>query len=1106
MSPVLNVKVTDDCVPECKPHRGTVLQTAKVNVSGKKGSLPVTILFDSGSDFTYISGSLVKKIQPEWITANQMRYSAFGGRSSKVGMMYNVYKVELQTLSGEKEELRATEVGVICDPIFRPRVPAEVFQYFGPIQFADDYDVDREVSIDILIGIDNYWKFVKPNYIQGPDNIVAQDTSFGWIISGSWESCSYVTQSFQLLCMSDIPTSMLHSFWDLDTIGITSDDVVVDPVLRKFNETISYSDQDGRYEVSLPWKEDSGPHKLVNNEQLARSRLDSLSRRLGKDPVLRDRYDSAFREMESTNIICEVPPKEKVVPFPIYYLPHHPVVRESSITTKVQPVFDASATSYNGVSLNDCMEAGPSLIPSLVEILIRFRRWRVALTGDITKAFLQIKVKREDQDVHRFLWEDDGRIRMMRFLRVPFGNKCSPFLLNATIKYHLSKYPASRALEELQDNLYVDDWLSGCDSPEEGCQLYQEARSILSEAGMVLAKSCSNDEVVSDRLLQEGVKFLDSDIVKILGLKWIRLSDSFSYEGVSVPANLTPTKRVILSFLARLFDPLGFLTPFLILCKILLQEIWQLGLDWDMEIPSELSRKFVRWVGGLKAIRDWQIPRCYSQDGWSSLVGFELHVFGDASEKGYAAVVYLQVLRSDGTYDVSFVFSKARVAPLKRLTIPRLELLGALLSARLVVFVKKALRLPDVSYTCWTDSQVVLSWVKGNPGKWKPFVANRVTEIQSITNPANWSYCPGCDNPADMASRGIYAEDLVVSSLWLDGPHWLKTGMNWESPTVEQEFDVADEVNVILVSVEPNDEFVKVIEVERWSSLLKALRVLGWVLRFIHNSRVSVSERSLGDLCYEEIMKAKVLLFRLIQHESFGDEIKALQQGKLISKNSSLLKLDPFLGEDGLLRVKGRLQESDLTYDEKHPILLPKGHLSKLLVRFQHQMLKHAGVGTVITSLRNTYWIIGLRRCVKSVQRECVSCRRLEAPACKQSVAPLPELRVKQSPPFTVTGLDYAGPLFCVDLPSKKFYILLFTCAVVRAVHIELTDSLSLNDFLLALRRFVARRGLPSVFYSDNAKTFVGLKGSCYLVLGLQLQSGSSLFPGLLGGVAGGKG
>ena len=1057
----------------------TVLQTARVKLQGKKGFTHATILFDTGSDYSYVTSSVVNKIDPEWLTSRPMTYAAFGGKTSK-GNLHNVFKLEMQGLHGGRGSLCAAEVKVICAPMVRPRIPARVLQSFEELEFADTYMENCELSVDILIGLDQYWNFVKQDIVRGIDGIVAQDTVFGWVISGSWQGVPK-TMSHQLLCLTDIQDSELRRFWDLDSIGITSGKSVesdfIDPVLDRFNKSITYSEGEQRYEVSLPWKQSIDHDRLLDNEKLALNRLSSLSRRLARTPDLEVRYNKALEEMESLEIIREIQPEEKVVPYPVYYLPHHPVVKESSLTTKVRPVFDASAAGYNGVSLNDCMEAGPNMIPSLVEMLVRFRRWRIALTGDITKAFLQVKVCSKDQDVHRFLWNCGNKVRVMKFLRVPFGNKASPFLLNATIKYHLSKFSDSRVIEELKENLYVDDWLSGADTIEEGCKLYQEARAILLEANMALAKSTSNDLEVSDKLFKEdGVKFLDSDSVKILGLKWLRNSDCFSFEGVPVPPNLTTTKRVVLSFLARLYDPLGFLTPFIMVTKILLQEIWQLGLEWDAEVPIDLHNRFIHWVSGLETIYNWQIPRCYSHLGWNELIksGLEIHAFGDASEKGYGTVVYLRLPQGNGTYQVSFVLAKARVAPLKKITLPRLELLGALLTARLLVFVRKTLKVQEVEYKCWTDSTVALGWIQGDPSRWKPFVANRVLEIQDLTNPSNWSHCSGKDNPADLVSRGMFAEDLTTSQLWLNGPPWLsKSSVSKHQLEQDIVFPKEEKLSVVNVSMVSHPQTSEV-EVERWSSFKKALRIVAWIGRYVHNSQLPGSHRQKGDLSYDEISRAKVNLFMSVQNKCYETEIKVLQQGKLIPKTSSLVKLNPFIGKDGLLRIKGRLQESDLTYDEKHPILLPKCHLSKLLVRFQHNLLKHAGTDTVITSLRNSYWIVGLRRLVKSIKRECVSCQKVDATACNEPAAPLPELRVKEAPPFSVTGLDYAGPLYCCDLPRKKLYILLFTCAVVRAVHLELTDSLNQADFMLALRRFVARRGMPSVIYSDNAKTFVG--------------------------------
>ena len=214
------------------------------------------------------------------------------------------------------------------------------------------------------------------------------------------------------------------------------------------------------------------------------------------------------------------------------------------------------------------------------------------------------------------------------------------------------------------------------------------------------------------------------------------------------------------------------------------------------------------------------------------------------------------------------------------------------------------------------------------------------------------------------------------------------------------------------------------------------------------------------------------MLLQKVQEQEFPDELRALMQGQSISKSSPLFKLTPYIADDGLLRMEGRLQFSHLSFDEKHPILLPKCHLAVLLVRFQHVLMKHAGVSTMITALRKCYWIIGVRRIAKRVKKTCASCQRQDAAACSQPMAPLPPERVNPAVPFAVTGLDHAGPLYCCDMPRKKFWVLLFTCGVVRAVHLELVESLSTPETILAIRRLSARRGLPEVIYSDNAKGF----------------------------------
>ncbi|XP_063607690.1 uncharacterized protein LOC134782212 [Penaeus indicus] len=876
----------------------SVKKVTRVKVYGDSGICCEATLFDTGSDRSYVSSNLVKKVKPKWVSSETVSYAAFGGSKFPPGKQSNIFDLKLVGLQGVKH-LMALEIPKVCAPLTRPCIPSKLVDAFSDFQLADDYKNYSHLSIDILVGLDAYWGFMDPEIKPYHSNgLVAQKSVFGWVLSGSWmNSSDKPFESTQMLCIGNVTDSDLSEFWSLESVGINQKETVSnpftsDPVLQQFCGNVKFDGE--RYEVGLPWKSDECKKNLRNNEGLARKRLEGLERKLDKDPQLKKQYSEVFTGYEEEGIIEEVPSNEVLSSQPTYYMPHRPVVKESSASTKIRSVFDASAASYNDISLNDCLESGPSLNPDLVKVLIRFR-WKVALTADITKVFLQICVQEKDRDVHRFLWKCKDSIRIMRFVRVPFGNTSSPFLLNATIN--------TEVIEELKENLYVDDWLSGADSAEEASVKFKEAQRILA----------------LDQFVFEEFDF-DSE------------------------TQLVSTKRAVLSLIAKLFDPL------------------------------EIS--------------------------WRELSGLELHAFGDASEKGYGASVYLRVPLVDGTYLVSFVVARSRVAPIKRVTLPRIELLGALLCARLLDFVKSALYLDKtVTYCCWTDSKVALAWIKGNPCRWKAFVSNRVVEIQSLTSPCHWYHCSGKENPADLISRGELAEPLVNSTLWMNGPSWLSKPLTFSDRGEAVELPVEEsysEKNISCVSVTPP----KIFEFERWSQFNKAHHVVALVMRFINNTRPH-SVKVSGPLSSDELVKAKTKLFYCVQRKKFAHEIADLRKGKSPARSSSLCRLDPFVDDEGLLKIKGRLENADLSFESKHPVIVPSGHVAKLLVQFQHIFLKHAGVSTIVSTLRGSYWIVGVRRIAKTVCRVCVRCKRFDSRACNQPAAPLPGVKI--APPFTVT-------------------------------------------------------------------------------------------------------
>ena len=1057
----------------------TVMQTVHTELKGRR----VAILFDSGSDRSFISKDLAKSLKLPVVRQESVSFACFG----EPNKLRRNEPRKIRKLAGNWPELELIEIECICAPMFRAKIPDEHAASFGDIQFGENYGEGRKITIDILIGLDYYWALMKQDMIRSPVGLVAQLTSFGWMLSGSWPSKTENDRSHVShlnLCLQNIPESLIRKFWDLESVGILSDEQEeASDVLKNFRQTVHQ--QDGRYIVHLPWKHSCQKDQLMDNEIAAQKRMSALDRKLSSNLDLKNRYDEALLDLENEGIIHEVTTEELSSPsgHPVFYLPHRPVVKESSQTTKIRPVFDASASGPNGISLNDCMEAGPSLIPNLVSVLLRFRRWKFACCADITKAFLQIRVHIPDQNVHRFLWNLEGKIRVMRFDRVPFGNKASPFLLNATIQHHLSLFPETKAVSELKTNLYVDDFLSGADSIEEMSQIKIEAIDVMSKARMCLTKWSSNlCEVrpMEKSFNESEFKYTESDALKVLGLKWNPVNDCFSFDCLTSPNEMIITKRLVLSFIARLFDPLGFLTPFSVKAKIIFQQLWVLGIEWDTCIPESLASEFDRWLKGLCDLQSFNIFRRCTTFPWTSVATrCDLHIFCDASEKAYGFCAYLRSWQGKQV-SVSLIYSRARVAPVKRVTLPRLELLATLLGAKTVNFLRESLELPpNVQYTCYTDSQIALCWIQSKADRWKPFVSNRVREIQGLTDPACWSHCPGSENPADLVSRGLHASDLLKSELWLEGPSWLQYKDVTVHDLAHDSTDYGEIETMLLQEVEPSTFLTKIesesfLPLSRWSSFDKAIRIVGWILRFCRRTRHKEAVESLPYITQEEFGHAEIVLLRLVQKEQFSEEFECLENGKSISKSSVLFKLQPFIDNQGLLRMRGRIQLSPLSFDEKHPIIIPKGHFALLLARFFHLSLKHAGVKQIISTVRNRFWVIGLRTMARKVKRECFFCQKLDARSSDQMVAPLPGSRVSRSPPFSVIGIDYAGPLYCADLDGQKSYILLITCAVTRAIHLELVPSLSLSDFMLAFRRFVSRRGLPSIIYSDNAKTFIG--------------------------------
>ena len=723
-----------------------------------------------------------------------MSIMTFGSRDMSI-QECDLVHVGIELMGGGMRLLSLYAVPVICEPFnCQPVTLCQTnYPHLAGLPLADPSDRQERLDVSILIGSDQYWSVITGETRRGQGGPVAIHSDLGWVLSGPVGFTTQDTPCSTLMTHSlyvdtilsqdaQMLDDRLKSFWDLESFGINN---LERTVHDEFQDKIHFTE--GRYEVSVPWKDPHPP--LPDNYQLSLKRLQGLLQRLRHNCKVLLGYDSIIKEQERLGIIEKVelgevdePPGHK-----IHYFPHHAVVHQDKETTKVRMVYDALARS-NGPSLNDCLYPGPKFDQRIFDLLLRFRVRRVALIADIEKAFLMVSVAKDDRNSLRFLWIDDAsenpEVVTFQLTRVVFGVSSSPFLLNATIRYHLEAHLEDHPVivKRLLKSFYVDDVITGASTKDEAFSVYQVAKEILKAGGREFSTNvvmlqmkidscespCQGKGTVSVTVPVEETyastvlgltQRVHSGERKVLGVRWNNSADQLVMdleEIASAAAVLDPTNRAIVSLVGRFYDLLGLLSPIVIQFKVFLQEMCGMKMGWDQPLSGKLLQRWHQLVSCLQGKQLFATPRYYLDgtiDG--EVFSFQLCGFCDASCKAYAVVVYLLIETSAG-HQVRFVASKTRVAPLKLQTTPWLELLSV------------------VTPRCFTDSTVSLFWIRGVEKSWKPFIQNRVFEIRRLLSPECWSHCAVRDNPADIPSRGLTPKELATSKL---GPDWLSDGV-----------------------------------------------------------------------------------------------------------------------------------------------------------------------------------------------------------------------------------------------------------------------------------------------------------------------------------------
>ena len=1126
--------------------KSAILPSVCAKAVSKSGeNVGVRILLDPCSSSNFITTEASKKLQNKILQDNvDIVINTINGKVDKT-----LPKIQIQLVNPKMQFKLDLSVLVLDNIANLPPITISNEEIYSKIKnkkinLNENYPRDQ-VNVDILVGVSDLVKLIGSKIKPVSDDLLLMTTKWGYILMGSEtiEQMSNDKNETVYFTKSEILTKQLERMWKLDNLpfdddksGLSKEEV---DAVSLVNKVCVYNPYLKKFETNLLFK--TAP-KLQNNYASAKARLNGMLRKMKQDSSLSKGYNDVINDYLKEGIIEEVIDQHFDDPkrTDVYYLPHRVIVDNTRVTTKHRVVFDASQKCPDGKSLNSCIMCGPKLQQDILAILVRFRSSIVTLISDVSKMFLNCNIKGKDKDFLRFLYknplENQSPLKIYRFTTLVFGVTDSPFqsltCLQKLVKRklqdpHITQYE-KKACDVIENDMYIDDVTTTCQNEAEAIKVRKALTDILAEGSFHIRKWVSNSSSVLDTIPEKekapltnvvnrnGVQNKISDTTKQLGYRYDPLKDLFLFDSYDELIKKNDnTMRSVASLLASIYDPIGFICPYILLSRFILKGMFQKKLSWNDSIPKDLLPLWKSWLSELPELKTLVFPRYVPTNHETST----FIIASDASESGYGCCAYTRTYNEKNkVYDVNLLLAKSRVSPVTNLTIPQLELKAAYMAAQMANYLHNELKVSKDRMILFSDSRIVLCWMERKVETLTPFVYNRIHKIHDLKLP-KFRYIHTSLNPSDILSRGANLSDLKSNELWLSGPgfwklsqdQWPVTNEDFGSMHITEGIRKKEMITFFMLDKpllrkplknKENDirNFFRIPMISYYSNFDQMVRKIAFIYYVLHcfsrnkdkKRKLSFDENNNSHF-HEYIQKARNFWYKFAQRQSYDVEITCLEKNKPIPAKSTLKELNPFL-DKGILRVGGRLQEADLPYTRKHPIILPKkSKITWSIAMNAHIAINHFSKSALYSRLLQDYYIPQGRQLVNSIVRACVYCNRIHAARATQLMGQNPKPRLTLAMPWYYVGVDLTGKIPCrkfhstarnvqkiASHPAKiksspemqDCYVILFTDLSTRAVHLELALSNHEEEFLNAFIRFSSICGMGYHFYSDGATYF----------------------------------